>query len=498
MARLSEKKKTNSSDGMAEVVFADSSSKADYRRRKRAVEAGALRKIAPKIFSTNLTDSPAAIIRRNWRPILGHLYPGAVVSHRTACEMKPTDDGKVHLTYTYTKKRHLPGLTVYLVKGPGKKEDDMPLPGGLVLSSEARKALENLEGHTRSTGRTIALEDFERWLEALLNARGENGLNALRDRAREIAPRRWLREWKKLDAIIGALLRTKPAGVLISEAGRRRSRGEPYDRGRDRLFDSLFTHLLRAPSPSQLARSQTSAQREAFAFFESYFSNFIEGTEFEISEAKEIVFARKIPTTRSRDGHDILSLYLLAMAPKEMKRVPNSGPEFIGLLRERHQKMLSARPEKRPGQFKEQPNRAGETHFVEPALVQGTLLKGFEYYQSLPCGFSRAAFMMFLVAEVHPFDDGNGRLARLMMNAELSNANTHRLLVPIVYRTDYLTTLRRLSRQSEPSVYLKMLEKLYRFSGLLTYAQADGLEAQLIDCNAFKEPEDNVLRMPQS
>jgi Fic family protein len=27
--------------------------------------------------------------------------------------------------------------------------------------------------------------------------------------------------------------------------------------------------------------------------------------------------------------------------------------------------------------------------------------------------------MMFLVCEVHPFDDANGRLARVMMNAEL-------------------------------------------------------------------------------
>ena len=27
--------------------------------------------------------------------------------------------------------------------------------------------------------------------------------------------------------------------------------------------------------------------------------------------------------------------------------------------------------------------------------------------------------MQFLISEVHPFDDGNGRLSRIMMNAEL-------------------------------------------------------------------------------
>ena len=29
---------------------------------------------------------------------------------------------------------------------------------------------------------------------------------------------------------------------------------------------------------------------------------------------------------------------------------------------------------------------------------------------------------MFLISEVHPFDDGNGRIARVMMNAELVSA----------------------------------------------------------------------------
>jgi fido (protein-threonine AMPylation protein) len=33
--------------------------------------------------------------------------------------------------------------------------------------------------------------------------------------------------------------------------------------------------------------------------------------------------------------------------------------------------------------------------------------------------FRRAAFQMFLISEVHPFRDGNGRMGRIFMNAEL-------------------------------------------------------------------------------
>ncbi len=33
-------------------------------------------------------------------------------------------------------------------------------------------------------------------------------------------------------------------------------------------------------------------------------------------------------------------------------------------------------------------------------------------------GFPRALLAMFVVAEVHPFNDGNGRLARLVISAQ--------------------------------------------------------------------------------
>ena len=38
---------------------------------------------------------------------------------------------------------------------------------------------------------------------------------------------------------------------------------------------------------------------------------------------------------------------------------------------------------------------------------------------SLDDPIARVIYMMFLVSEVYPYDDGNGRIARIMMNAEL-------------------------------------------------------------------------------
>ena len=105
---------------------------------------------------------------------------------------------------------------------------------------------------------------------------------------------------------------------------------------------------------------------------------------------------------------------------------------------------------KKPGEFKDKNNRAGETHFVDHTLVKGTLIKGFDFYQALTHPFAKAAYIMFLVSEVHPFLDGNGRIARVMMNAELVKQGQTKIIIPTVYRDDYIGAIRKLTRQEDP------------------------------------------------
>jgi len=101
-----------------------------------------------------------------------------------------------------------------------------------------------------------------------------------------------------------------------------------------------------------------------------------------------------------------------------MSRSAKTADEFVSLLRHRHSVILAGRPDKNPGIFKSQTNRAGESVFVAPDLVLGTLHRGFELLSALTHPLAKAIFAMFFVTEVHPFADGNGRIARIMMNAE--------------------------------------------------------------------------------
>ena len=76
-----------------------------------------------------------------------------------------------------------------------------------------------------------------------------------------------------------------------------------------------------------------------------------------------------------------------------------------------------------------------------------------------PQGLARATFAMFVAAEVHPFADGNSRVARLLMNAELSAVDACRVMIPLSYRDEYLAALRALSVNDNPTALWRMIDR---------------------------------------
>lgn len=487
-------------DSLPEIVFG-SSDASESRRVGRLVRAGRLRKLAPRLYTSDLHGEPEGIVRRNWVPIVAHFFPGAVVSHRSAFAGGQPEDGTVFITTDRSTDLRLPGLFIRAAEGPGPLPGDMGFPMGLHLASEPRLLLENLQPSRsrKSIARTVPQAEIERRLDRLCEIRGPEELNRLRDTARELAPQLGPHvsdaELPKLERIIGALLGTQPADTLTTPAGQARAAGMPYDTARVELFNRLQAALNRAVFPERPFDDRGDAWVNA-AFFDAYFSNYIEGTEFLPEEAADIVFHGRLLDSRPEDSHDILGTYRVVSARGEFRRRPNSFESFEDLLRQRHAIILQGRPHMRPGVYKERGNRAGGTVFVDPGLVRGTLQQGFAFYSALQHPFARAVYMMFLVAEVHPFADGNSRIARAMMNAELVAENQSRILVPTVYREDYLTGLRDLTRNGQPDALIRMLGRAWEFADQLEFADYDTALATLRACNAFEEPSAAKLVMP--
>ena len=198
---------------LQEVVFSSSDSK--FRKQISKLEkAGKLKKIAARIYSPNFTDSPETIVRRNLFTILGKLYPGSLLSHRSALEFKPTSADHIFITFTYTKKISLPGISLRIMEGHGPIDGDNLFSGELYASQMERALLENLQV-SRQTGpisKTITLPELEDRLEQVVRVKGEAGLNELRDKARVVAERLGMQaEFCKLNKLISALLNTNPS-----------------------------------------------------------------------------------------------------------------------------------------------------------------------------------------------------------------------------------------------------------------------------------------------
>jgi len=484
---------------LQEVIFSSSDSRISKQISKLR-EEGKIKKIAARIYTSNFVEPAEDIIKRNLFIILGKLYPGALLSHRSAFEFQPTKTGQLFLTYSYTKNVHLPGVTLCFLQGSNPIEGDNPISGELYVSQKPRAFLENLQA-TKKIGtstKCLTLPELEEKLEQIVRVNGDDEINKLRDNAKEIAEKLIMqKEFEQLNKMISALLSTHTSKILSSPIAIARAFGFPYDPIRLNLFKNVFQELKQQEFKNRPDKSNTPKSFRNFAFFESYFSNYIEGTVFEIDEAKQIIETNKPLAARNQDSHDILGTYQLVSNRQEMSVTPQTPDEFLQILSYRHKILLSAREDKNPGQFKDKNNFAGSTSFVDFNLVKGTLIQAFSFYKVLDHPFAKATYMMFILSEVHPFLDGNGRLARIMMNAELVKGGQSKIIIPTVLRDDYIGTLKKLTKQGDCVSYIRMLQRAHEFSDTIYGDDIDEMQDFLTLCNAFLEHTEGLLKIIQ-
>jgi prophage maintenance system killer protein len=340
----------------------------------------------------------------------------------------------------------------------------------------------------------LSQKQVEEKLEILLRTHGEEYLNQIRDKSRIIAQKLSMNEeFSKLNSIIGAMMKTKSISNLKSDVAKARYKKAPYDINRIKLFEKLFLSLHNKSFKKITDSNITTKSYELFAFFESYFSNYIEGTKFKVEDAKQIIDTGIPLDARPDDSHDVLGTFKIVSDKKALSITPDNPDELIQLIKQRHIILLGERQNYAPGVFKEKANIAGNTVFVDPQLVDGTLRKGYEYYKALQEPFAKAAYIMFLISEVHPFNDGNGRIARVFMNSELTKNNQTKILITTFFRDDYLLNIKKLTNQHDPEGYIRMLEKAHDFSSKINGEDFNKVVLFLKSKYAFEETSTLVI-----
>jgi hypothetical protein len=368
----------------------------------------------------------------------------------------------------------------------------MPMPDGLHVSGPARRLIENVSARgrppkgrpIRQAGTTVVEDEIDNLARRGGAGSIRNVLSQLDGIASSFPPPAVKVVRDRLTAVLGTFTGVKPSSERLAA----RLAGDPYDQVRLGMFESLAT-LLAETAPEARPALGGAARWEWEPFFEAYFSNFIEGTEFGVDEARRIAIDGEIPIERPADAHDVAATYRLVAHEDTRSVTPSSGDELLEVLLSHHSVLMAARPDRHPGEFKLKPNYAGGYAFVEPDLVVGTLRRGFDLFATLTDPFQRAVALMLLVTECHPFDDGNGRLARIIANAALSAAGQVRIVIPTIYRNNYLAGLAGVSnRAGRGETLVAVLQFAQRWTGAVDWSTYENSDETLRRLDAYMDP----------
>ena len=465
----------------------------------RAVKAGKMRRIASRIYTDDLKSPVEDLVRRHRWEILAHFYPGAVVSHRSAFEANVSPQGKLHISRPGgpRPKKILPGMEICIWQGPGAQPEDAQTGFGLnealFASGQARAILENMQierARGDDEAKILSREQIESWLDQQIRVFSIEWLETLLAQTEKLAVRLgWQREQRVFAGLVAAFRNQASSQRLVTEVARARAIGKPYDPERVTLFGLVQARL--ATEQFIELPAATSAEFENRAFWEAYFSNYIEGTKFTVEEAQAIVFnpsvAKDLTRKRPEDAHDVLETFRLIADPKISKEIAKTPDDFIALVKRRHARMMASRIDVEPGVFKNKDNSFGSRVFVRWQLVDETLKRGFLLVNTLPTAEARALYMLFLLSEVHPFNDGNGRISRLGMNAELEAAGHARLILPTSFRTDYIGVLELLTSHGDPGAFVRFGHKLIEMNKQMPFASFDASYAYFRKTGALEE-----------
>lgn len=470
-----------------ELVFRDSDNARELARRAKSGQAV---RLAPGVYVDDASLPGIALARHHLYAVAAHFWPGAVVCDRSAlaggragewlflCHPDPPRQGDLHL----------PGVSVTCRVGPGPLPGDMTFPEGLHLSGTARGLCENIA----TAGRPAAGRPARQAGEAAVGDRvddlarsGQSGkVTAALEQLNVVADHFAPATVEKVRSLLVAALGTVSDATIASARLAARVSGTPYDAARLMLFERLREEIEALAPKLRPARLDPSEQ-QWLPFFEAYFSNYIEGTRFSVEEAHDIAIKGLVPANRPQDAHDVSATFAIVSDPELMREIPHDANTFLDLLQARHLTLMAGRSEVHPGEFKTRPNFAGGTAFVSPDVLLGTLRAAWEHIDSVVDPFSRAVMMMFVVTECHPFDDGNGRIARILTNAELAARDQARVIIPNCFRGNYLTALTGATANANGRALVASLDFTRRWVQSVDWHDWDRCMADLHASHAF-------------
>jgi cell filamentation protein, protein adenylyltransferase len=210
----------------------------------------------------------------------------------------------------------------------------------------------------------------------------------------------------------------------------------------------------------------------------NYNSNAIEGNKYTLGETESVLMhgltakGKPLKDYLDIEGHEEAVAYLLGLIRQQEVLTEASIRKLHELLLVKPYEVDAETPDGKPtkklvqiGEYKTTPNhvrtRTGEIHYyAAPMEVPPLMQELVTWYRSELNGkmhpIELAARFHHRFTAIHPFDDGNGRLGRLLMNLTLMQRNFPPAVIQFRQRDDYLIALQE-ADNGDPNKIIEML-----------------------------------------
>ena len=220
-------------------------------------------------------------------------------------------------------------------------------------------------------------------------------------------------------------------------------------------FKSCEIYAARLAALRPLPAATLKSLREYYRVGLTYTSNALEGNSLTESETKVVI--EDGLTIGGKPLRDIYEATGHAKAYDFLYEISKERPVSESDILELHRLFYSQIDKDNAGVWRKVPVFISGSHRALPAPEKvPSLMAGFVKWMAEnegnlhPVEFAALVHQKFVY--IHPFVDGNGRMARLLMNLALLRAGWTIAIIPPICRHDYIATLDKAGRSPTPFV----------------------------------------------
>lgn len=229
-----------------------------------------------------------------------------------------------------------------------------------------------------------------------------------------------------------------------------------------KLLQKADSYKKKISSARPLAKEELKSLDDYFRIGFTYSSNALEGNTLTISETKILlengitVGGRPLKDCYEAVGHGAAYDFMLELARQQDMKIT------ADTIKKLHRLFYQKVDADQAGQYRSIQVYISGTEYVPPAPDEIPRLMAHLTDQILSSRstlhpIELAAMAHKRLVDIHPFIDGNGRTARLLMNLILVNTGYGVVSIPPVWRNDYINALSASRRLNDMDPFSKLI-----------------------------------------